>query len=328
MLPILSRACMKTVLLKLCPAASMHLPCCRFLATAQFLWSYCHSSHGIHHPNPADKALARVSVLGGHDAGGSGSNRSEQARSSVVGAAGAPYMATLQQRLPQLATALKAAHAAATAAEANALSLVSEAHQKAVAAAAHAAATASTAAAAAAAAAGQSLSGAAGHRQGPGSGAKGAGAAGGGAGGAAGAAAAAGSKGGGAAAAANSKLAAGSEEAAAVAAAAAAAAAAMPDQAVLAAVHAELQSMLGVELALLQQRLTAVGHRAGVLVEEVVQLHAGTNSQLAEWVHRRYVAECGAVAALERIVKAAAAAGKPLAQDLRLEVGLRGMGAE
>jgi hypothetical protein len=68
-----------------------------------------------------------------------------------------------------------------------------------------------------------------------------------------------------------------------------------------------------------------LGHRANVLTEEVVQLHAAANSQMAEWAHRRYVDECGAVAALERVTKAAAAAGEPLAQDLRLEVGGEGL---
>lgn len=113
-----------------------------------------------------------------------------------------------------------------------------------------------------------------------------------------------------------------------MAAAAAAALAEMPDQAALAAVHAELQAALGVEVALLQQRLSVLGHRAGVLVEEVVQLHGTANSQMAEQLHRRYVEECGAVAALERVTKAAAAAGKPLAKDLRLEVRRVGLGAQ
>lgn len=112
-----------------------------------------------------------------------------------------------------------------------------------------------------------------------------------------------------------------------MAAAAAAALAEMPDQGALAAVHAELQAALGVEVALLQQRLSVLGHRAGVLVEEVVQLHGTANSQMAEQLHRRYVEECGAVAALERVTKAAAAAGKPLAKDLRLEVRRVGLGA-
>lgn len=112
-----------------------------------------------------------------------------------------------------------------------------------------------------------------------------------------------------------------------MAAAAAAALAEMPDQGALAAVHAELQAALGVEVALLQQRLSVLGQRAGVLVEEVVQLHGTANSQMAEQLHRRYVEECGAVAALERVTKAAAAAGKPLAKDLRLEVRRVGLGA-
>jgi hypothetical protein len=282
------------------------------MATTQFLWSYCHSTHGVYHPAPpAEKALAHLNVLAAPEAAGS---KSEQAKASAVSAA---YMAALQQRLPQLAAALKTALTAASAAETNALAFVSEAQQKAAAAAAHASATASTAAAAAAAAAGLSSTGAVSHRQTTNAGGKGgSGTASGGSAGAGGAKSAS------AAAAANIKLAASSEEAAAAAAAAAAAVAAMPDQAVLVAIHAELQSALAVEVSLLQQRLNVLGSRATVLVEEVVQLHAAANSQMSEWVHKRYVEECGAVAALERVAKAAAAAGKPLAQDLRLEVGV------
>lgn len=308
---------------------------CRFVATAQFLWSYCHSSHGVHHPTPADKVFAHVNVLAGHDAAAAaanstGTSKAEQgSRASMMaaaGAAGGAHLAILQQRLPQLASALKAAQAAGTAVESGALTLATDAHQRAVAAAAHAAATASTAAAAAAAAAGlQSASGAAAHRQpATASGAKGA-AGGPAAGSAAGGAGAQNTKVSAAAAAASSKLAASCEDAAAAAAAAAAVVAAMPDQAVLAAVLTELREALGVELALLQQRLAVLGRRAGALVEEVVQLHAACNSELAEWSHRRYVTECGAVAALERVIKAAAAAGKPLAHDLRLEVGWWGV---
>lgn len=184
--------------------------------------------------------------------------------------------------------------------------------QKAAAAAAHAAATASAAAAAAAAAAAMAAGGpggaAAGHRA---NGAIGGGAA---------AGTGANSKASAATAAANSKLAATSEETAVASAAAAAAAKALPDPAVLAAVHAELQHVLGVEAALLQQRLGLLGSKANSMVEEVTQLHGATHSQMAEQAHRRYVQECSAVAALERVVKAAAAAGQPLAHDLRLEV--------
>jgi hypothetical protein len=287
------------------------------MATAQFLWSYCHSTHGVYHPAPAEKVFAQTNVLSGQEA--NAGSKSEQAKAAGAAAA-APYVAALQQRLPQLASALKAALTASAIAEANALSTVSDAQQKAAAASAHAAATASAAATAAAAAAGQSMSGAVSHRQSIAASAKSTT----GAAAASPTAAPATSKASAAAAAASSKLAASSEEAAAVAAAAAAAAAALPDQAVLAAVQAQLQAALATELALLQQRLSVLGHRANVLTEEVVQLHAAANSQMAEWAHRRYVDECGAVAALERVTKAAAAAGKPLAQDLRLEVGEEG----
>lgn len=288
------------------------------MATAQFLWSYCHSTHGVYHPpTPADKAFAHLTVLAAAETGAAGS-KAEQAKANAAGAAGAAaHLAALQQRLPQLVAALKAALAAASTAQTNALGCVSDAQQKATAAAAHASATASAAAAAAAAAAGLSTTGAMPHRQPTNAGGKGtSGTASGGSAGAGGA----NSKTSSAAAAANSKLAASSEEAAAAAAAAAAAVAAMPEPAALAAIHAELQTALETEVALLQQRLHVLGHRATVLVDEVVQLHAAANSQMAEWVHKRYVEECGAVAALERVAKAAAAAGKPLAQDLRLEV--------
>lgn len=292
------------------------LVCCpdRFTSTAQFLWSYCHNAHGVYHPAAADKAVPHINVLAGADAGAPGS-KTEQAKVASMGTAG-PHFAALQQRLPQLAAALKTALMAASAAETAALGLVNDAQQKSAAAAAHATTTANTAAAAAAAAAGQPAAGAAGHRQAASGSAKSS------AGAAAPVASPANSKASAAAAAAaaSSKLAASSEEAASAAAAAAAVAATMPDQAELAAVHSELQVALGLEVALLQQRLSALAHRASVLTEEVVQLHGAVNSQLAEWSHARYVAECGAVAALERVVRAAAASGKPLAQDLKLEV--------
>jgi hypothetical protein len=291
------------------------------MATAQFLWSYCHGLHGVYNPCPADKALSFVTVLhAGQET--AAASKAEQGKANAAGAVA--YLSALQQRLPQLAAALKSALAAVASAETNALSMVSDAQQKSAAAAAHAAATATAAAAAAAAAAGQPSTAAAGHRAAGAPGAKnGAGATTTSAGAAAGAssAGAANSKAAVAAAAANSKLAATSEEAAATAAAAAAAAAAMPGQAALAAVHAGLQAALGSELVLLQHRLSLLGRRATALVAEVVALHGAANSQMAEWSHARYVGECGAVAALERVVKAAAAAGKPLAQDLRLEVG-------
>jgi hypothetical protein len=82
----------------------------------------------------------------------------------------------------------------------------------------------------------------------------------------------------------------------------------------------ELQAALALEVQLLQQRLALLGSKAAVIVDELVQLQAAANHQLAEWQQRRYVAECSAVAALERVVKAAAAAGQPLPHDLRLEV--------
>jgi cob(I)alamin adenosyltransferase len=123
-----------------------------------------------------------------------------------------------------------------------------------------------------------------------------------------------------AAAAAIIKLAAASDEANGLAGAAAAAAKALPDASVLAAVYAELQAALGVELSLLQQRLSMLGSKAAVMVEEVAQLHDSAHSQMAEQLHARYVAECSAVAALERVAKAAAVAGQPLVHGLRLEV--------
>jgi hypothetical protein len=41
---------------------------------------------------------------------------------------------------------------------------------------------------------------------------------------------------------------------------------------------------------------------------------------MAEWLHKAYTGECGAVAALEQVTKKAAAAGELLPYDLRLEV--------
>jgi hypothetical protein len=82
----------------------------------------------------------------------------------------------------------------------------------------------------------------------------------------------------------------------------------------------ELQAALAQEVQLLQKRLALLGSKAAVIVDELVQLQAAANNKLAEWQQHWYVAECSAVAALERVVKAAAAAGQPLPHDLRLEV--------
>lgn len=211
------------------------------------------------------------------------------------------FILSLQQKLPQLAAALKAAGAAAVATQSAALGLVEEASKRSAAAAANAATTANAAAAAAAAA----VAGTAGAKGGKIVSAT---------------AAPAGGKAGGATTAA-SKLVASSEEAQAAAAAAAAAVAALPNPAALAVVSASLQTALAHELHLLQQRVVLFGSKAAVIIDEVVQLQATGNSQLAEWQQKRYVAECGAVAALEKVVKTAAAAGQPLPFDLRLEVG-------
>lgn len=264
------------------------------------MFSYCHYAQGIYNPPGADKPLClQPTVLANLAPEPSKPEAPAKAGSAPQQSA---YLASLQQRLPQLAAALKAAMAAAAATQTNAAALIDEATKKVAAAAATASAAANAATAAAAAVlAGSGTAGA--HR--PGAGAKGA------AGGAAGAAA-------------NSKPPVGSEEAAAAAAATAAAAtsavAAMPQPAALAAVASCLQPALTEEVHLLQQRLTLLGTKAAAIVDEVVHLQAAANCQLAEWQQKRYVAECGAVAALEKVVKAAAAAGQPLPHDLRLEV--------
>jgi hypothetical protein len=227
-------------------------------------------------------------------------------------------MTSLQQRLPQLAAALKAATAAGTAMQANLLALVDEANKK---------CTAATSAAVTASMHAAGVSPAVPGEKPPGGAHK--------AGGTAGNTKSAGSGTGVSAsagrlpnsnqvAAATSNEQSGAHVAAAEStspAAAVAAAAGKPDVTDLAAVSADLQSALGLELMVLQQRLGLLGSKSAALIDELVQLKASAMGQLAEWQHKRYVAECGAVSALERIVKAAAAAGKPLAHDLRLEVG-------
>jgi hypothetical protein len=56
---------------------------------------------------------------------------------------------------------------------------------------------------------------------------------------------------------------------------------------VLAAVHAELQGVLGAELQLLQQRLALLGAKAAAMADEVAALYAATSAQHAEQSHAR-----------------------------------------
>jgi hypothetical protein len=235
------------------------------------------------------------------------------------GAPPAPvWIAAVQSRAPRLAAAIRAAL------------LVCESTEAAAAAAAAAAAEAKQAAAAAAANAAAAAAAAAA----PPAGSKGAAAA------AASKAAAAAASGGGAgkaqataagAKASTASSAATSAAAAAAATAVAAAAAASPGvcaataaadaAAAAASAAAQLHAAVAQQLSGLRARLELVAARSGEQLAAVADGHAAAHGVMAEWLKARYAAECGAVAALDGAVRAAAAAGRPLTHDLRLEVG-------
>jgi hypothetical protein len=235
-----------------------------------------------------------------------------------------PWAAALQGRAPQLALALRAALLVGEATVAAVAAAASEARQV----AGGAAATAAAAAAAAAA---------------PLAGGKGAAAAAAKAAAAAASAAAASAAGavgaGGKAGGTTAKAAAGVTPAPAAPAApapgptaapanpassaAAAAAAAAETAAAAAAAAAQLQAAVELQLGGLGQRLALVAFKASDRLSLLAEAHAIAHAAMAEWLRARYAGECSAVAALDGVVRAAAAEGRQLPFDLRLEVSER-----
>lgn len=91
------------------------------------------------------------------------------------------------------------------------------------------------------------------------------------------------------------------------------------DPRVVDAVYAELLAGCRREVSMLEARLRLLAERCVGQIDEVGALAAATHAQLGKWVRSRYRAECGAVSALDAIVKRAALEGKQLPADLRLE---------
>ncbi len=79
----------------------------------------------------------------------------------------------------------------------------------------------------------------------------------------------------------------------------------------------ELLQGCGREVAILEGRLQLLAERCLAQMDEIGALAAGTHAKLGEWIKQRYRAECAAVAALDKVTKAAAAAGQQLPHDLR-----------
>ncbi|GLC51118.1 hypothetical protein PLESTB_000467700 [Pleodorina starrii] len=82
---------------------------------------------------------------------------------------------------------------------------------------------------------------------------------------------------------------------------------------------AELLAGCGREVVILEARLALLAERCLGQMDEIYGLATGTTAKLGEWIRARYRAECAAVAALEKVSKAAAAAGEQLPHDLRLQ---------
>ncbi|KAG2448325.1 hypothetical protein HYH02_006909 [Chlamydomonas schloesseri] len=91
------------------------------------------------------------------------------------------------------------------------------------------------------------------------------------------------------------------------------------DPRVVEGLNAELLDGCGRELAILEARLQLLAERCLGQMDEMAALASGTLGRLGEWVRERYRSECAAVAALDKVCKAAAAAGQPLPHDLRLQ---------
>ncbi|KAG2442556.1 hypothetical protein HXX76_002642 [Chlamydomonas incerta] len=91
------------------------------------------------------------------------------------------------------------------------------------------------------------------------------------------------------------------------------------DPRVVEGLNGELLDGCGRELAILEARLQLLAERCLGQMDEMAALASGTVGRLGEWVRERYRSECAAVAALDKVCKAAAAAGQPLPYDLRLQ---------
>ncbi|GIL73035.1 hypothetical protein Vretimale_4669 [Volvox reticuliferus] len=91
------------------------------------------------------------------------------------------------------------------------------------------------------------------------------------------------------------------------------------DPRVVEALTQDLLGGCGREVAILEARLGLLAERCMGQMDEIYNLATGTAVKLGEWIRARYRAECAAVAALEKVTKAAAAAGEQLPHDLRLQ---------
>ncbi|EFJ52136.1 hypothetical protein VOLCADRAFT_103155 [Volvox carteri f. nagariensis] len=91
------------------------------------------------------------------------------------------------------------------------------------------------------------------------------------------------------------------------------------DPRVVEAMTQELLTGCGREVAILEARLGLMAERCMGQMDEIYNLATGTAVKLGEWIRARYRAECAAVAALEKVSKAAAAGGEQLQHDLRLQ---------
>ncbi|GFR40940.1 hypothetical protein Agub_g1600 [Astrephomene gubernaculifera] len=91
------------------------------------------------------------------------------------------------------------------------------------------------------------------------------------------------------------------------------------DPRVVEAMTQELLGGCGREVAILESRLALLAERCLGQMDEIYALATGTTAKLGDWVRARYRAECAAVAALDKVSKAAAAAGQQLPHDLQLQ---------
>jgi hypothetical protein len=92
-----------------------------------------------------------------------------------------------------------------------------------------------------------------------------------------------------------------------------------PSPAVQEAMSALTLAVMSAESGILEERLQLLADRASAALEGVSHLSTRTLDTLGSWIRSRYQAECSAVLALDKVVKAAAVAGEPLPSDLRLE---------
>ncbi len=88
---------------------------------------------------------------------------------------------------------------------------------------------------------------------------------------------------------------------------------------VAAAIAADVAALANDELRIVEQRLSALAVQATSAIDALTQVHTSTIDTLSGWIKARYQAECSAVLALDKVIKAAALAGEPLASELRLD---------